>query len=329
MSRYSRITRRSVLSGAAALVATPALAQNCRIGPAPHTKGPLVFMNYDQIELDAAYEQAVYAPLLDQVGKRLASTSAAVRRLIGEPQRVAYGQASAERLNIHRTSRPKAPIFIYIHGGTWRYGSAGQSSFPAEMFVKAGAHYVALDFSDIRSAKGDLSVLADQVCRAIVWVYSNAASFDGDPNRLYVGGHSSGGHLCGVALTTDWERKYSARANLIKGALCMSGIYDMKPVRLSWRRSYVKFTDAIEDAMSPQRHIDKLNAPIIVSYGTFETPEFQRQSRDFAAAVVAAGKKVELIEAQHYPHGEMAESLGNPYGPNGRAALAMMKLTAT
>jgi arylformamidase len=65
----------------------------------------------------------------------------------------------------------------------------------------------------------------------------------------------------------------------------------------------------------------------MVTYGTFETPDFQRQSRDFAAAVKAVGKPVQLIETPNYAHVEMAESLGNPYGPNGRAALALMKLS--
>jgi arylformamidase len=106
----------------------------------------------------------------------------------------------------------------------------------------------------------------------------------------------------------------------------MSGMYEMAPVRLSWRRTYVNFTDAMADAMSAQRHIDKLNAPVVVTYGTFETPEFQRQARDFAAAIKSAGKAAELIEAANYAHVEMAETLGNPYGPNGRAALAMMGL---
>ena len=78
--------------------------------------------------------------------------------------------------------------------------------------------------------------------------------------------------------------------------------------------------------MSTQRHIEKLRAPIIVTYGTTETPEFQRQSRDFVAAVKAAGKPVELVEAQNYNHFEMCETLGNPYAPNGRAALRLMKL---
>jgi arylformamidase len=113
---------------------------------------------------------------------------------------------------------------------------------------------------------------------------------------------------------------------MVRGGLCMSGMYDMKPARLSKRSSYVKFTDEMEQAMSSQRQIDKLRAPIIVTYGTNETPEFQRQNRDFAAAVKAAGKPVELIEAANFNHFEMCESLGNPYGPNGRAALKLMKL---
>jgi arylformamidase len=126
---------------------------------------------------------------------------------------------------------------------------------------------------------------------------------------------------------TDWQKEFDLPADVIKGGLCMSGMYEMTPVRLSWRRTFVKFTDAMADAMSAQRHIDKLRAPIVVTYGTFETPDFQRQSRDFAAAVKAAGKPVQLIEAANYAHVEMSESLGNPYGPNGRAALVMLKLT--
>lgn len=328
MSLHSgNITRRSFLTGAAAAAAiTPAFAQNCRIGPPPHKKGPLVFLNYDQVELDAAYDQAFYEPLGKRVGDRLVSNSMEVRQRIGNPTRVAYGSTPHEKLEIYRTDRSKAPVFVFIHGGTWRWGSAANCGYAAEMFVKAGAHYIAIDFVQARSAKGDLGLMAEQVRRAIAWVHRNASSFDGDPMRLYIGGHSSGGHLCGVALVTDWEKDFGVPADIVKGGLCMSGMYDMKPVRLSWRREYINFTDAMEDAMSPQRHIDKLNAPLIVTYGSFETPEFQRQSRDFAAAVAAAGKPVELIKA-NFAHDEMAETLGNPYGPNGRAALAMMKLT--
>jgi len=328
ISLRNQFTRRSALGGAAAMLASPALAEECRIGPPPHARGPLVWMDMDQVELDAAYDQAYYAPLRRQNIRRWASSSDAVRERIGQPMRESYGPGAVEKLDIYRTKRAKAPIFVFIHGGAWLGGEAKDYAFPAELLVNAGAHYVALDFIAIRDAEGDLRAMAEQVRRGIAWVYKNADAFDGDRDRLYVGGHSSGGHLCGVALVTDWQKSFGLPADAVKGGLCMSGMYDLKAVRLSKRNAYVHFTDEMEEAMSSQRHLDLLRAPIIVTYGTNETPEFQRQSRDFAAAIKALGKEVELIAAADFNHFEMAESLGNPYGPNGRAALALMKLSS-
>jgi arylformamidase len=243
--------------------------------------------------------------------------------------RMSYGPSELEKLDIYRTNRPKAPIFVFIHGGAWLRGSAKSNGDSAELFFDAGAHYIALDYILIKEAGGDLRVMAEQVRRGIAWAYKNAASFDGDPDRFYIGGHSAGGHLCGVALVTDWQKDFGLPPDFVKGGLCMSGMYDLKPVRLSKRNGYVAFTDEMEQAMSSQRHLDLLRAPVIVTYGKNETPEFQRQNRDFAAAVKGAGKPVELIEAVGYNHFEMGESLGNPYGPNGRAALKLMMLSAT
>jgi arylformamidase len=196
------------------------------------------------------------------------------------------------------------------------------------MLLAAGAHYVVPDFAWIQDVGGSLMVLADQVRRAIAWVYENAARFGGDPNRLYVGGQSSGGHLAAVALTTDWPRDFDLPMNIIKGGMCISGMYNLVPVRLSARNTYVKFDDATVAALSPTRHLDRLHAPLIVAYGTCETPEFQRQNREFAAAVEAAGKPVQLLVAEHYNHFELPETLGNPYGLLGRAALDLMGLRA-
>jgi arylformamidase len=128
-------------------------------------------------------------------------------------------------------------------------------------------------------------------------------------------------------LVTDWQKDFALPPDIIKGGLLVSGMYDLKPVRLSKRSEYVKFTDEVEAALSSQRHLDKLRAPIIVAYGTQETPEFQRQSREFAAAVKAAGKPVELIVGEGFNHFEMQETLGNPYGIGGRAALKLMGLS--
>ena len=325
MQRHS-ITRRTMLATGAAIAATPAMANQCLIGVPPHDKGAAVWMNLDQVELDASYDQNFYAPAAANIRERYVSNSDAARSRVGEPKRESYGPTEIEKLDIYRAKKPNAPIFVFIHGGAWRAGTSRRVGYPAEMFVNAGANYVALDFVQIKEAGGDLGKMADQVRRGIAWVYKNAKSFDGDASRLYIGGFSSGGHLCGVAMVTDWQKDFGIPADIIKGGLCMSGMYDMKPVRLSKRSSYIKFTDAMEQAMSSQRHSTSSQRRWSAPLAPHETPEFQRQNRDFVAAVKAAGKPAEFIAAPHYNHFEMGESLGNPYGPNGRAALAMMKL---
>jgi arylformamidase len=290
-------------------------------------KGPPVFLDYDQAALDAAYDQAAYAPNREQLIERRINDSAITRRRIGEPERVAYGPAEIERLDIYRSGRAAAPVFIFIHGGAWRSGRSKEFASPAEMFLAAGALYVVPDFAWVQDVGGNLIVLADQVRRAVAWIYENVAKFGGDPTRLYVGGQSSGGHLAAVALTTDWQRDFNLPADIIKGGMCISGMYDLEPVRLSARSRYVAFDDATVAALSPIRHLDRLRAPLVVAYGTCETPEFQRQNREFAAAVESAGKKVRLLVGEHYNHFELPETLGNPYGLLGRAALSLMGLT--
>ncbi len=289
-------------------------------------KGPLVWLEMDQKELDDAYDQTVYAPNQPLLAARRKVASESVSKRFGPPERLAYGSSEIEKLDIFKAKQPNAPVNVYVHGGAWRNGTAKDFAFLAEMFVNAGAHCVILDFVQVQDAAGSLMPMIQQVRSAVAWVYRNAARFGADPNRIYITGHSSGAHLSGCTLVTDWERDFGVPANLIKGGLLVSGMYDLKPVRLSKRSQYVNFTDEIEQALSSQRHLDKLNAPIIVAYGTQETPEFQRQSRDFAAAVKTAGKPVELVVGEGFNHFEMQETLGNPYGIAGRAALKLMNL---
>lgn len=290
-------------------------------------KGPPVWRDMDQQELDAAYDQSKYAPNQAQVQERRVVNSARARERLGAPLRLAYGPSAIEALDVYRTSKANAPINVFIHGGAWRNGRASDFSYLAEIFVHAGAHSVILDFTNIDAAGGNLMVMAEQVRSAVAWVYKNATSFGGDANRLYVSGHSSGGHLAGTVVTADWE-KLGLPNDVVKGGLLCSGMYDLKPVRLSARSNYVRFTDEIEEELSAQRHLDRLSCPVIVGHGTCETPEFQRQARDFAAALKAAGKPHQLLVGQAYNHFEMLETLASPYGLLGLAVLEQMQLPA-
>jgi arylformamidase len=334
------MSRRTVIGAAAASLAAGAASAQAPQGQ-PQVKGPRVWLDFDQQELDDAYDQSKYAPNRDQMNRRRASISAEVRARFGAPRRIAYGPAPIEGVDVYvapkanalKSNVPRAddqnagaPIAIFVHGGAWRNGTAASSAYGAETFMRAGAHFAVLDFVNVTETGGDLMAMISGVRRGIAAVARNAASFGGDPNRIYLTGHSSGAHLGGCALITDWEKDHGLPKDVIKGATLCSGMYDLKPARLSARSNYVKFTDAVEDALSTQRHLDRIVCPVTVLHGTLETPEFQRQTRDFAAALKAAGKPVRFIVAEGYNHFEIGETLNNPNGPFGRAALEMMRL---
>ena len=173
--------RRTVLAGAT-LAATGGVA----LAQAPaRQKGPLVWLDMDQQELDDAYDQSKYAANLAQIVKRYATNSEQVRARLGAPKRLAYGATPVEGLDLYPTRKQNAPVHVFIHGGAWRSGLARDSAYQAETFVHAGAHYIAVDFNNVVETKGDLAPMADQVRRAVAWVYRNATSFGGDPNRIF------------------------------------------------------------------------------------------------------------------------------------------------
>jgi len=300
-------------------------------------RGPLVWRDMDQRALDDAYDQLVYAPNRDLILARIAKASEIARKTLGAPERIAYGDSEYERLDLYRaaptppssaggaTKQTRAPINVFVHGGAWLRGSAAETALVAEPAVRAGAHAVVIDFINVEQSGGDLTPMAEQVARAIAWTWHCAESFGGDRERLYVSAHSSGAHLAACALSRGW-REQDLPADFCKGALLVGGIFDLEPVRLSARSAYVKLTDRMEANLSAQRHIDGIGMPLIIGYGTCETPEFQRQSRDFFAALKAKQKNAELIVAEGYNHFELFETMANPYGIVGRARLRQMGL---
>jgi len=290
--------------------------------PSPASGGAAkVWLDLDQAALDAAYDQTVYAPNFQQIIKRMVTASAAMRERMGHGRLFQYGPTAIERLYYYPADRADAPLHIHVHGGAWRQRSALDVAFPAEAFVHAGIGFALIEFTSVEETNGDLEPMLAQVCAGLAWFAQHAAQLGGDPDRLYLSGFSSGAHLAAAALVADW-RPFGFSRIPYRGAVLASGMYDLEPVSLSKRSEYVRFTPRVLEAMSAQRHIDRFEVPVILANGTYETPEFQRQARDFAAALRAAGRTPQHIEAVGYNHYEVMEMFGHPFSPLGRAALA-------
>src|SRR5262245_7537362 len=148
---------RGMISAAGVAVAAGAAAR----AQAPRAKGPLVWLDMDRRALDDAYDQIVYAPHPEQVNQGRPAQSPPPRVAIGEPERVAYGKTEIEKLDIYRSKQTNAPVNIFVHGGAWRANRAADYSCLAEPFVRAGAHYVIVDFTNVDDAGGSLFPLVE------------------------------------------------------------------------------------------------------------------------------------------------------------------------
>ena len=259
-----------------------------------------VFRDYDQKALDAQYEQRAWVPHADEIIKRFGAASEAVRSRIGEPRAERYGPTGIETLDVYGEG---AKALVFVHGGAWKRQSKRENAFAAEAVVQAGAAYVALDFALLPSVT--LPEMVAQVCRGIEWVCRNLSS------DIVVCGHSSGAHLAACALT---------RTDVVKKSLLVSGIYDLLPVRLSFRNEYLRLDGKLEHEYSPIRHADSIKCPATVAWAEHEAAEFCRQSLEFADRLAAP-----RIIGYGLNHFEIIETLADPGSPLGRAAISMLR----
>jgi arylformamidase len=281
-----------------------------------------VFLGYTQEALDKAYDQRNWAPNSQEVIARYATDSAAVRRKY-PPKQAQYGKTEADTLDVFAPPNAKGlPVMVFIHGGAWRALGKDDASAAAPTFIENGCLYVALNFSNIPAVR--LPDMATQCRTALLWLHANVEKFGGDPSRVFVSGHSSGGHLCGVMLTTDWSA-LGAPADLIKGGVAMSGMYELYPVLMSARSAYVKVSPAELAALSAMRHLDRLTCSVIVVNGDRESPEFQRQSAEFSTALAGMGRLAVRFVLAGKNHFEVPEELNSADTDLSKAVLKMMR----
>jgi arylformamidase len=285
--------------------------------------GVKVYRGYTQEQLDAQYNQASIVGDNSGYKQHKIAESARVRAKFDSLLNVAYGPSRHELLDVFKCSRAGSPTVVFLHGGAWKGGHKDEVSFIAEPYVDAGANVVAVNFALVPEVR--LEEQVRQARAAIAWTYRNAKSFGGDPERVFVTGHSSGGHLTGMAMVTDWS-EFGLPADVLKGGAPFSGMFDLEPVQLSWRNTYLNMSRDEALRLSSIRRIPDRPMPLVIGYGSGELDEFRRQSQEFAMAWRARGYPCTEMELPGLNHFEVQQQMARPGTAPVKAICAMMGL---
>ena len=249
--------------------------------------------------------------------------SVRVREALACTLDVRYGPGPNMTADLFPAPASGAPIQVFIHGGYWRAMDKDIHSFPAEGFVAAGGAAVSLNYALAPAVS--LDTIVEQCRTALEWVADNAGRLNGDPSRIFVSGHSAGGHLTAMMLCTDWTAR-GRPADLVKGGTPISGIFDLAPILETSINDDVRLDAESAARNSPIHNLPAAGAPLIAVVGAEETPAFVAQNRAFAEAWQSRGFEAAVMEIEGLHHFNVVSEMGRPGSSLTQAALAQMEL---
>jgi arylformamidase len=256
--------------------------------------------------------------------QKSADRSARVRKKLTCKRNIAYGDTPGQTLDVFPAATKGAPVNIFIHGGYWRALDKDVYSHIAGPMVAAGATVVMVNYDLCPGVR--ITDIVNQVRRAIVWVYKNIAKHNGDRKKIFVSGHSAGGHLTAMMNATDWAQEAGLPKSLIKGSAPLSGLFDIEPHRHSQIQEDIRLTAKEAKAMSPMYMTPVAKGPVIVAVGGIEPDLFHWQSLEYAARLRLHGIKAEYISMPGDNHFDITDRLGNARDPLTKAIIAQMGL---
>lgn len=254
-----------------------------------------------QDEIDAQYDVERSVPDFTVYARHYIEESRLARHRLRAVLDVPYGPTRDETLDIFPAADPHAPVFIFIHGGYWRMLSSKEFSCVALGLVQAGITTVVVNYSLV--PKVSIDEISRQARAAVAWVLRRIDRHGGDPARVVLGGHSAGGHLTAMCVQTDWAGEYGLPQDPLSGAVMVSGLYDLDPLRYSCMQPQLQLDDGVIRRNSPLLHVRKSATPALVSWGGAEPDEFRRQSESYLRAWKEAGNRAKSWsqpEANHF-----------------------------
>ncbi|WP_193366803.1 alpha/beta hydrolase [Pelagibius marinus] len=283
---------------------------------ASEQSGGPVFRDYDQAALDRELNLRARWPDHPQFFERWARDSGAVRDRLTAHLDLAYGEDPAERLDLFPAEGGRnAPLLAFIHGGYWQALDKGDYSYMAPAFVETGVAFASLNYGLAPDCK--IGEMIDQTRRALAWLHRHAGDYGVDPARIVVAGHSAGGHLAAMALSTDWPSfQAGLPAGLLAGGCSISGVYDLEPVRLSYHNKVLHIEAQETLSWSPLHCLPAADRPggappLLLAVGSEETNEFLRQHAEYAAAWQARGLPLGEVDMTGLHHFTAVDALAD------------------
>lgn len=250
----------------------------------------MLYRGFSQEELDQEYSPRSMiggdlTPYLDSY----AALSARHRAQMEVKENLAYGDTPTQVLDFFPAKGTGAPLHVFIHGGYWQALSQRESAMMAPALIEAEQSFATLNYTLAPDARLD-QMIAE--CRdALLWLASHAGVLGFDPSRITLSGHSAGAQLATMVMATSADAL--ARAGLrVRDVILISGVYDLEPISLTPINDPLQLTPVEVHDLSPILHLPAPGPRYHVTVAERDTPEFIRQSRDYAELLRKGGHSV-------------------------------------
>ncbi|KQT19792.1 hypothetical protein ASG40_02945 [Methylobacterium sp. Leaf399] len=226
---------------------------------------------------------------------------------------IPYGPRPRNRIDLFEGDGGNAPLLAFVHGGYWQRNAREDFGCMALGPLALGLDVALIGYT--LAPEATLSEIADEIGAALRLLRARDEAAGRPRRRLVASGWSAGGHL--AALSCQWPE--------VDAALCISGIYDLAPIRRTGLNEALRLTEDEVATLSPMRLGGRRGVPVTVAYGLCELPELQRQSRDYAALRQASGEPGGLLPLAAHDHFSILDAMIAPDGALAQAALALAR----
>lgn len=252
-----------------------------------------VYKQYHQEELDRQYNNRLNAPDFDHHLQEWERRSREAEHTYPHHKDISYGELAEEKLDIFPSQKPGSKTLVFIHGGYWHRHTRADFHMLAEAFHRYDITIVLVGYQVMPAFSMDQLV---QSCRkAVSWVQQHIGKYNGDPQQVYIAGHSAGAHLTAMVAADPLRSS-------IQGICAISGLYDLIPIQLSYVNAIIQLDEATAARNSPVNVQPLPGCRIVLAVGDDETDEYHAQSRGLFEKWSSPANPCELLEVPGCNH---------------------------